>query len=170
MSALPGFSHESQNAKTVEWYTPPWVFEALGLSFDLDPCSPPGGLPWVPAVSHYSAADNGLIREWRGRVWLNPPYGDLTSKFLARMHEHRHGVALVFARTDTNWFHNYAAKADAILFIHGRLAFVPSGEIKGKSGAGAGSALIAWNDDCVSALRKMMGCGLFWEREPRNAP
>jgi hypothetical protein len=30
---------------SVEWYTPPEIFEALGLTFDLDPCAPPGGLP-----------------------------------------------------------------------------------------------------------------------------
>ncbi len=30
-----GISNEND-----EWYTPPWLFEALGVTFDLDPCSP----------------------------------------------------------------------------------------------------------------------------------
>ena len=55
-----GFSHESQKAQTVEWYTPPWLFTAMGLTFDLDPCSPPGGLPWIPAARVFTEADNGL--------------------------------------------------------------------------------------------------------------
>ncbi len=25
---------------TVEWYTPPYIIEALGNDFDLDPCAP----------------------------------------------------------------------------------------------------------------------------------
>lgn len=27
-------------AATVEWYTPPYILEALGNDFDLDPCAP----------------------------------------------------------------------------------------------------------------------------------
>jgi hypothetical protein len=43
---------------------------------------------------------------------------------LEKMHYHRQGVALVFARTDCKWFHDYVAKADAILFLKGRVKFV----------------------------------------------
>ena len=37
--------------------------------------------------------------------------------------EYGNGIALVFARTDTRWFHNYATKADILCFVKGRLAF-----------------------------------------------
>ena len=146
--------HESQRAVSVDWFTPSWIFEALGLSFDLDPCAPVGGVPWVPAANHYSAYDNGLTKPWTGRVWLNPPYGKLTGKFLARMHDHRDGIALVFGRTDTAWFHAYAATSDAILFMAGRIAFVDGRGVTGGSGAGAGSILIAWGADNVRALER----------------
>ena len=88
-------------------------------------------------------------------MWCNPPYGAMTAPFMRKMHEHRNGIALVFARTDTEWFHAYAAKADAILFLQGRLAFVPSGETEGRSGAGAGSILVAWGLPCVEALERV---------------
>lgn len=164
-----GFGHEKPwDGETVEWYTPPSIFAELGLEFDLDPCAPQGGLPWIPAKQFYSKPDNGLELPWPvgGRIWCNPPYGPETKKWLGRMGEHGRGVALVFARTDTEWFHETAATADAILLIAGRLSFVDeTGEPpvtrdaktgrKRKSGAGAGAMLVAWGADCVAALERL---------------
>jgi phage N-6-adenine-methyltransferase len=159
-----GFGHEKpHDGKTVEWYTPPSVFEELGLEFDLDPCAPAGGLPWIPAKKFYSLPDNGLDLPWpeRGLIWCNPPYGPKTKKWLRRMGEHRRGVALVFARTDTEWFHETAETADGILFLNGRIKFVdetgePPLDKNGRSStAGAGSMLVAWGEEAVEALRRM---------------
>lgn len=122
-----GFTHDDKINQSPEWYTPAWIFEKLGLSFDLDPCSPPGGLPWIPAKNHYSVEDDGLNKPWSGRVWLNPPYGTHTPDWLAKMHRHRNGLALVFARTDCRWYHDYVIKADAILYMQGRVSFIDGG-------------------------------------------
>src|SRR5688500_2793816 len=55
-------------------YTPRWVFDAMGLEFDLDVAAPPGG-PWhVPAKRWYTAEDDGRTSPWDGLVWCNPPY------------------------------------------------------------------------------------------------
>lgn len=51
-----------------DYYTPREVFERLGLTFDLDVCAPPGGVPWVPARRYYTTADDGLSQPWFGRV------------------------------------------------------------------------------------------------------
>jgi hypothetical protein len=56
--------------------TPRFVIDALG-PFDLDPC-PPKERPWDTARRHFTEADDGLSRPWKGRVWLNPPYGPQT--------------------------------------------------------------------------------------------
>lgn len=56
------------------WYTPSWVFEGMGVTFDLDVASPDGGLPWLPARTYYTVADDGLSLPWEGWVWCNPPY------------------------------------------------------------------------------------------------
>ena len=40
--------HEPSIGETSEWFTPPEIFKALELVFDLDPCSPGPG-HWVPA-------------------------------------------------------------------------------------------------------------------------
>lgn len=68
--------------------------------------------------------------------------------------------AAVLARTDTKWFHDYVAKADAILFLAGRIKFVDGLQVTGGSGAGAGSMLIAWGDESVAALERMKDLGL----------
>ncbi len=71
-----GFTHESTYNESKEWYTPKYIFDALGLEFDLDPASPGVDIvPWIPARYHLTCLDNGLITPWKGKVWLNPPYG-----------------------------------------------------------------------------------------------
>lgn len=154
-----GFSHEPRWSRNVEWYTPPWVFNRLGLDFDLDPCHPKQIIEWIPARETYSELDDGLKRPWNGRVWLNPPYGKQISAWLKRMHEHRDGIALVFSRTDCGWYHDIVANADSILFLRGRVKFVDSIGLTRGSGAGSGSMLVAWGDDSVAALERMRDLG-----------
>lgn len=153
--SLTGFSHEPRNSGKVEWFTPRWVFDDLGLEFELDVAAPPGGVPWVPAKRFLTAADNALTLPWEGRVWCNPPYGRLTSPFLARMHAHRNGIALVFSRTDTVWFHKYVSQADAVYFLPKRISFVNGQTGRDERGAGAGSLLAAWGSECCNAIRRM---------------
>lgn len=152
-----GFTHDNANNKTVDWYTPKSIFDAMGLDFDLDPCAPSGGVPWVPAKQHYSLQDDGLIQPWHGRVWLNPPYGRETTRWLEKMNQHRDGVALVFARTDCRWFHDYVSGATAINFLKGRIKFVDAYGVTGESGAGAGSMLVAWGEENAQAIEKLNG-------------
>lgn len=142
--------------ETVEWYTPPEVFEAIGLEYDVDPCSPMAGpLPWVPATTFYSARENGLVQPWRGRVWLNPPYGPLAPGFLRRLVAHGDGVALMFARTETRWFQSTAPAADAIVFLRDRVSFVRQDGVRNPAGrTGSGSVLFGFGRECADALER----------------
>jgi DNA N-6-adenine-methyltransferase (Dam) len=151
-SQQDGFRHERPQGRSVEWYTPPELFEALGLAFDLDPAAPPGGVPWVPAARYFSRFDDGLSQPWQGRVWLNPPYGRDVGRWLDRLAEHGDGLALVFARTDTAWFHRAFARATAACFIKGRLRFVAGDGQAATSAAGAPSLLLAYGLPCALAL------------------
>lgn len=159
-----GLVHEAPyQGATNEWYTPAWVFDALGMRFDLDPCSPAGGLHWVPADNHYALPQDGLALPWFGRVWCNPPYGPHTGEWLKACAGHGCAIALVFARTDTRWFHDYATTADAILFMDRRIKFVDAsgdppmvldkrtGKMR-ESSPGAGSMLLAWGAEEARAL------------------
>ena len=73
--------HEQSVGATDEWYTPPHVFQALGCEFDLDVASPGQfTTPWIPAKEFCTFAS--LERNWSGFVWMNPPYGSETPKWL----------------------------------------------------------------------------------------
>jgi hypothetical protein len=144
--------HQSARSETNTWFSPPAVLEALGGpdSFDLDPCSHVDR-PWPTARQHYVQEDNGLILPWFGRVWLNPPYQiDLITRFLARMAEHDQGVALIFARTETDPFHRYVwGAASGLLFLRGRLNFHRADGSRADANSGAPSVLIAYGaEDC----------------------
>lgn len=97
-----------------EWYTPaPYVEAARRVmgGFDLDPASNDIANKTIKATTYYTAETNGLDKEWRGRVWLNPPYGPLMPKFITRLEEHyqegkvTEAVAVVNANSlITLWF------------------------------------------------------------------
>ena len=101
---MSGFVHETAVSNSVEWYTPKSVFDALGVGFDLDVCSPGLDKTWVPAECALTIADDGLTSPWHGFVWCNPPYGKGIDKWINRMAEHNNGIALLPARPDTAWF------------------------------------------------------------------
>ena len=114
-----GFTHEaSVEGATNIWLTPPEISRQLG-NFDLDPCFLPEDIrPWDTATKHYTEEDDGLAQDWVGRVWLNPPYGKETTFWLDKMAKHNHGTALIYARTETKWFHDYIwNKATALFFL-----------------------------------------------------
>lgn len=149
-----GFGGQIYEGSSTEWYTPPHIFEALGIDFDLDPASPPGGVPWVPAAHHFAVEDNGLTQPWAGRVWLNPPYGREGAVWVDRLVEHGDGIALVFARTDAAWGQRSMAAADVVCLISGRLSFVPGPGASRAMGhnAGAPSMLLGFGFDCSAAI------------------
>lgn len=164
MSGMFGEDRLQKRHKSVEWYTPGWVFKALNLSFDVDPASPHDMETVVPASIKYTIYDDGLNRHWAGRVWLNPPYGPETGQWMAKMAAHGCGIALVFSRTDTRWFQEAMQSADAVLFVAGRIDFVPGLENQHKkSRCGAGTALFAWGWDCADALRRLGDRGVLVE-------
>jgi hypothetical protein len=149
--------------RTAEWYTPPFIFERLGLAFDLDPCAPKGGVPWIPAARSFSVEDDGLAQPWKGRVWLNPPYGRETAVWMKRLANHGNGIALIFTRNCAKWFHESVESAHAICFVRGRLAFISSEDRDGDGhNSAAPSLLVAYGEDNARAL-DASGLGLvFW--------
>ena len=106
------FSIEQHGITSDDYYTPEWVFERMGIEFDLDVCSPPGGIPWIPAKRHYTQADDGLASAWAGRVWMNPPYSN-TTPWADRFIRHSNGVCLV-PHSRSRWWGRLWAAADGI--------------------------------------------------------
>ena len=88
------------------------------------------------------------IRDRHTGVWLD--------KFI----NHGNGIALVFARTETLWFHNYALQSDGLLFTKGRFKFAQNGIQKDY--ASIGSLFIACGKSNCEAL-KNSGMGWYVE-------
>jgi ParB family chromosome partitioning protein len=77
---------------STEHYTPQYVLDAAIVcmgEIDLDPCSNSIGIPNVPAKKHYIAEDNGLLQPWRGRVFLNPPFGYEVERWFSKLYLER---------------------------------------------------------------------------------
>lgn len=143
--------HQSPNMKSDEWLTPPDILSRLG-KFDLDPCSPVNR-PWDTAAEHFNIHDNGLQKVWRGRVWMNPPFGREAKSWMLRLALHGNGIALIPARTETAMFYETVWNhADAILFIKGRPHFHTVDGKRAPFNSGAPICLIAYGLQNVAAL------------------
>ena len=85
---------EQENESSNDHYTPKWIFDLLGLTFDIDVAAPPNGVPWIPCKKFYTQRDDGLSQEWKGTVWCNPPYSNVLP-WVERMQLHRDGIMLL---------------------------------------------------------------------------
>lgn len=134
-----------------EWLTPPDLIRVLGR-FDLDPCAPINR-PWNTATLHYTILDDGLKKDWGDRrVFCNPPYSNVDA-WLEKCWINGNCEALIYARTDTaTWVKYVWERADAIMFLYGRLFFYHVDGTKAKHNCGAPSAIIAYGDNNVEAL------------------
>jgi phage N-6-adenine-methyltransferase len=118
-------------SKKSDWRTPMHILYAVHRvmdGIDLDPCADME--KQVPADHHYTKEDDGLSKEWHGKVFMNPPYGRETSPVWAakwkKEYESGHlkkGIVLVAARTDTKWWEDVASTASVVCFTRRRLRF-----------------------------------------------
>lgn len=168
--ALPFFTATGNASVWHGWETPAALFDAIEAgagAFDLDPCAPdrPGT---VRAVRRYTVADDGLGREWRGRVFMNPPYGRALPRWLAKAAAEAEAgaevVGLIPARTDTAAWHKHVAGRADVLMLRGRVAF---GD--GAQAAPFPSAVILWGGrpETLAGLREALPGSWFI---PRSAP
>jgi len=169
--------HEPCVGGSDDWYTPPDIFDALGLTFDLDPCSPGAG-HWVPARKVYTETDDGLDQAWAGLVFMNPPFGDRHGHvpWLTKFFDHGCGVAVVRSYTSSDWWHAHMQRAEMLLWPAGKTQFIPSEDTRKKLEAkaaakgkvwrnapGHGVVLIGMGDDACGALQRS-GLGMVWDR------
>jgi hypothetical protein len=144
--------HQSARMLSADWLTPPEILARLG-PFDLDPCTPET-MPWTTAAARYTKLQDGLVQAWRGRVWLNPPFGREAPLWLAKLRRHGNGIALVPARTETRMFYeNVWGHADAVCFLRGRPHFHRPDGTRAAANSGAPICLVAYGYNNAAALR-----------------
>lgn len=144
--------HEKPNKGATDvWLTPLEIINALG-PFDLDPCGES-----FHKTANIIYSENGLEKEWFGRVWLNPPYSEV-EKWLDKLVKHNNGIALVFARMDVKWAQKIIPQASSVFFPKGRLYFLTK-ELKTKGNAGAPSMFLSFGKIPDWSV---LGEGLTW--------
>ncbi len=152
--------HDASIGATDEWYTPPYIFKALGCYFDMDVSSPGHEVtPWIPAAEFITR--ESLEREWRGLVWMNAPFGGRNGlmPWLRKFFLHGSGIALTPDRTSAPWWQEFAAQADAILFVSPKIKFIGADGNFGKSPSD-GTSLMAVCPRAVQALHAAAESGL----------
>ena len=107
-----------QSKKTDDWQTPKELYNSLNkeFNFDFDPC---------PFQSKF----DGLKCEWGKRNFVNPPYSKVKEFLHKADFELKNGnaelcVFLLFANTDTKWFHDFCYHKAELRFLKGRLKFI----------------------------------------------
>jgi len=130
---LPATTHISQNSGENEWYTPREYIDAARVvmgGIDLDPASTAVANDVVGATTFFTKEQDGLERDWRGRVWMNPPYArPLVDQFCERLTDAvrlgdvAEACVLVNNATETAWFHTLASEASALCFPRRRIHF-----------------------------------------------
>ena len=113
------------SSASAEWETPQDFFDSIQREFHLtlDVCATNENHKlW----DWFTKEDDGLAQNWNGwRCWMNPPYGREIGKWVEKAATGGATivVALLPARTDTRWFHQYIYNKAEVRFIKGRLKF-----------------------------------------------
>ncbi len=114
-------------SEKTEWETPQGLFDqyAKEFGFTLDVAASSEN---TKCKDFFSKEDNGLVQDWSGVCWCNPPYGKgMTDWLLKAKDEVFRGVTtvcLIPARTNTNWFHDICFAHGEVRFLRGRPKFV----------------------------------------------
>ena len=149
-----------------EWYTPAYVFEALGDRFDLDVAHPNTETAITP--NDCFLWRDALEIPWYGYVWMNPPFGGRNSlaPWLDKFFDHGNGIALTPDRTSAPWFRSAWQRAHGVLFTP-KIRFIRPDGSEGKSPS-TGTALWAVGDRAVAALTRARNAGLGILATPLN--
>lgn len=141
-----------------EWYTPKYIFDALGCRFDFDVAAPREGPLHVPCDSWIP--DHSLDWKWVGFVWMNPPFGgrNALSPWLTKFFDHGNGIALTPDRTSAPWFRDAWERADLVMFLP-KVRFLRPDGTQGKAPS-TGTALWAAGRRAAECLREAAKGGL----------
>jgi hypothetical protein len=160
-----------ETTSTVEWYTPPEIFQAMEMQFDLDVCSPGAEIvPWIPTKRHLTRKENGLVADWGNSFcWMNSPFGirNGIAEWIEKFVQHGNGVAIAPDFTSTEWWHALTEQADIVIFVRPKIYFLPKRE-DGRTNS-LGSTLVGMGERGVQALRnaERNGRGLCFQRDAR---
>ena len=116
------FETPQETRTSDDYWTPKWIFDAIGLTFDLDVACPPEGPAHTPCHAYYTQADNGLTSPWHGRVFMNPPYSN-ASAWVNKWLDHGNGIAVTVVGK-SKWADRLWIESDGIVLLKQDMHFV----------------------------------------------
>jgi site-specific DNA-methyltransferase (adenine-specific) len=114
-----------------DWETPPELFKRFDekYHFNIDVCATALN---TKCRRYFTPEQDGLTQPWLGTCWMNPPYGRGIEPWIKKAYESAEAgatvVAILPARTDTAWFHQYIYGKAEIEFLKGRVRFIMGGK------------------------------------------
>ncbi len=121
---LPQTSYTSD-----DYWTPKWIFDTMGVEFDLDVACPPNGPAHTPTTNYYTKQDDGLTSPWYGNVFMNPPFSK-PQPWIMRFLEHANGIGICVA-SKSRWFDHLWQHVDGIVFLPSNLKYESPNEKNG---------------------------------------
>ena len=123
-----------------EYRTPTGLFRKALFDFDilptLDVCATDENRRcWC----FFSKSDDALKEDWHEDFFMNPPYSQVYNFMRKAYYESRKNnvdaLILVYAKTDTKWWHEFVENKAEVHFIKGRIKFLDPDGIKTKNSA-----------------------------------
>jgi DNA N-6-adenine-methyltransferase (Dam) len=165
------------SSKSNEWYSPQWIIKNVhtlfgGKGIALDPCSSPMANERVRARSIFTLSDDslGAATEWKGTVYMNPPYGlgrggeSLQGQFVSKcISEYQKGnvteaVMLLKAAVGYSWFN--CVYEFPVCFLSARLSYKAGDKVVSRgSGVAQGTQSVG---------RAGIGTSLSWTGAQQN--
>ena len=145
-----------------EWYTPRYIFDALGCTFDLDVAAPIDLTHVHTPAANFIHADS-LSADWFGFVWMNPPFGGRNGllPWLEKWAAHGNGIALTPDRSSAQWWQDVAHDSTSLMQVAGKVKFIrPDGSTGDKPTNG--TTLFAIGPEADAALERASTAGLGW--------
>lgn len=164
-------AHVAHASGEMEWYTPVEYLEAARKvmgGIDTDPASSEVAQQNVKAEEFFTALEDGLIQDWHGCVWLNPPYGkalieQFASKFVEQYYNGNidQAIVLVNNATDTGWFATLCESAAAVCFPRGRIKFLDANNVPANTPL-QGQAFLYFGEQCDEFVAIFGAFGRVW--------
>jgi len=157
----------NQTSGIVEYYTPPHIIAAarrvLGV-IDLDPASSTKANERVRAYQIFTEADDGLTKEWHGRVWMNHPFGLVQNPLWVQKLEREYlsgrtieACCIAYACTSEKWFQPLLRRPQC--FLSPRTNYLlPDGTVK--KGVSKGSVVTYYGSDVEKFAREFGSLGV----------
>lgn len=111
------------SSRSEMWETPQWLYDKLDAEyhFETDVCAVPEN---AKCKHFYTPEQDGLLQDWRGVCWCNPPYGRQVGRWVEKAAKSKALVVMLIpARTDTKWWHEWVLPYGKVTFLRGRLKF-----------------------------------------------